>query len=177
MILRTFCLILLLFSTNCRMFKAMAKGPMTAWTKITPPDGTPAFQAGFRDGCQQMLYARGNGFYRWRYKYRYNPRMKGNQQYRAGQRRGASTCFNFVTPGVYSPDRYIFRHKIAAGFMAKDYNSATGGLFGGLDSPIPKAASGGLNGVFQVWGGSGSDSVFGANVLWAGGSKGQFFGQ
>ncbi len=164
---------LLLFISCCRWLEN-ASTPYTIGAGFKVPPGTPAFQQGYRDGCSQIFYSRGNSFYRWRHKYQYNPKMNGNSEYRFGYKRGGSFCFNFITPGVTAPDRYIFPNKDP--ILAMDYNK-TGFFEGPLDAFIPQAEWGGLDGVYKVWSGSGGDSVFGANPLWAGGSSGQFFGQ
>ncbi len=139
------------------------------------PEGTPAFKRGYRDGCSQILYSRGNMFYRFKHRYHYDTKMNGNAEYRFGYKRGISYCFNSITPGVTSPDRMLFQHKDP--ILAMDYNNTAGGMFDGVDPFIPAADFGGLDGVFKVWSGSGSNSALSANPLWAGGSSGQFFGQ
>lgn len=165
-----------LMLSSCRWFTE-ASTPYTFMSSMKIPQGTPAFQQGYRDGCSFLFYARGNGYYRTVYKYKYNPKLNGNPEYRFGYKRGISFCFNYIVPGVKSIDQFIFPYKdpIVAG------NINDTGLFGkqkgGLDAFIPQAPDSGLNGVFSAFSGSGSNSVFGANPLWAGGSKGQFFGQ
>lgn len=167
-------IIILIFSiSSCRWFKE-ATLPYTFASKFKVPPGTPAFRQGYKDGCSFLFYARGNGFYRFMHKYKYDPKMNGNPEYRFGYKRGISFCFNFIVPGVKSADRYIIPYDVA--ITAGDINKV--GFFeSGVDAFIPQAPGGGLDGVFQTWSGSGGNSVFGANPLWAGGSKGQFFGQ
>ena len=109
------------------------------------------------------------------HKYNYNTKLNGNSEYRFGYTRGKSFCFNYIVGGVSSFDRMLFPHKDP--IVAQDYNTTVDGMFGGVDSPIPAADNGGLNGLFDMWAGSGSTSALGANPLWAGGSSGQFFGQ
>lgn len=143
-----------------------------------PEDGTPIFKQGYRDGCSFLFYARGNGYYRFMHKYKYDPRLSGSNEYRLGYKRGISYCFNFIVPGVYSIDKYLFRYDVS--IKAGDYNET--GFFGkqkgGLDAFIPQGGGGGLNSVFgAVQKGSGGGTALGGNPLWAGGSKGQLFGQ
>ncbi len=169
--LRIILLITLLFFTSCRWFEA-ADTPFQMFGNFKVPEGTPVFKRGYRDGCATMLHARGNGFYRWKHKYNYNPKMHHHPEYRFGYKRGMSFCFNSITPGVTSWDRHLYYHKDNS-MMAKDYNST--GLFdGGVDVP---GSNSDLTNVLQAFWGKGKNSVMGGNVLWAGGSEGQFFGQ
>jgi len=172
--IRYFFLIILLFITSCR-WVSDASTSYAIGTGFKVPPGSPVFQQGFKDGCSQIFYSRGNMFYRWRHKYNYNTKLNGNSEYRFGYTRGKSFCFNYIVGGVSSFDRMLFPHKDP--IVAQDYNTTVDGMFGGVDSPIPAADNGGLNGLFDMWAGSGSTSALGANPLWAGGSSGQFFGQ
>ncbi len=76
-----------------------------AGTNIKIPDGTPSFKKGFVDGCSTLTYARGNLFYRMRYKNKatYNPKMIDNAEYNFGYTKGRSWCFHHVTGGKSSP--------------------------------------------------------------------------
>ena len=165
---------LLFFTSSCRWISE-ADTPFTMGMGFKIPDGTPVFKKGFYDGCSQLFYARGNGFYRWRHKYHYNPKMHQNPEYRFGYKRGMSYCFNSIVPGVASSDRYLFWHKGQA-IVAQDYNTV--GIFpqGGLSTAVPQAKNGGLDGVMNAFWGKKDHSVFGTHPLWAGGAKGQFFG-
>ncbi len=72
--------------------------PFYSGTNIEVPEGTPSFKKGFIDGCSAMTYARGNLFYRMRYKNKatYNPKMIDNTEYNFGYTRGRSWCFHQV---------------------------------------------------------------------------------
>lgn len=171
--MRIFLILLTVLSlSSCRWFTDGGT-PYTFMSKFKVPQGTPAFQQGYRDGCSFLFYARGNGYYRFMHKYKYDPKMNGNPEYRLGYKRGISFCFNFIVPGVKSIDKYIIPYDNA--ILAKDYND-TGFFEKGVDAFIPQS-EGGLDAVFGIWSGRGKSSVFGADPLWAGGSKGQFFGQ
>ncbi len=162
---------LLLFS-SCRWIEGMDT-PYTMFANFEVPEGTPVFKQGYRDGCSTLFYARGNAFYRWKHEYRYNPKMHQNPEYRFGYKRGMSYCFNTIVPGVTSWDRHLMYYKDDS-MMAKNYNDT--GMFGGALG-VPGETSNGLSNVLQAFWGTGENSVMGGNILWAGGSKGQFFGQ
>ncbi len=170
---------LLLFLPSCQWFSS-AGTPYFTMTNFKVPDGTPAFKSGFKDGCGAVLYSRGNIFYRSRYKYRYDPNMTGNSEYRFGHSRGYSWCFQKVLQGpVASFDKYLYTSGYDKTFSAKDINEAWGGMF--LDGPMkygPDSTNKGLNSMMSVWqtGIDGESSAFGSNPLWAGGAKGQFLG-
>lgn len=171
--IRILLLFTFLFFSSCRFIES-ADTPFTMGAGFKVPAGTPVFKQGFRDGCSTLFYARGNGFYRWKHKYRYNPKMHHNPEYRLGYKRGMSYCFNTIVPGVTSADRHLVYNRTDDSMLAKDYNK-TGFFSEGLG--FPGQTSGGLSSVLTTFWGTGENSVMGGNILWAGGSKGQFFGQ
>jgi hypothetical protein len=79
--------------------------PFYSGTNIKVPDGTPSFKKGFVDGCSTLTYARGNLFYRMRYKNKatYNPKMIDNTEYNFGYTKGRSWCFHHVVSGKSAP--------------------------------------------------------------------------
>lgn len=172
-------LISLIFLPSCRWITE-AGTPYFTLTNFKVPDGTPAFQAGFKDGCGSVLYSRGNMFYRSRYKYKYDPNMTGNSEYRFGHARGYSWCFQQVLVGpVASFDKYLYQGGYDETFSAKDINKAWDGMFkNGPMNDGPGFSEGGLNAVVDVWrhGIDNKSSAFGSNPLWAGGAEGQFLG-
>lgn len=163
--------------TSCKWFKD-AGTPYFSWTNFKVPDGTPAFQTGFKHGCSTVLYSRGNDFYRARYKYKYDPNMIGNTEYRFGHSRGYSWCFQQVLNGpVSSFDNYLVGSGYDKTFNTKDINEAWDGFF--KSSTLGSGPSSeGLDGMMSVWqtGIDGQTSALGGNPFWAGGAKGQFFG-
>ncbi len=191
-ILRIIAIILLsqvLFS--CRWITG-ASTPYFSFTNFKVPEGTPTFRQGYKDGCSSILYARGNDFYRSRYKYRYNTAMIGNTEYRFGYSRGWSWCFQNIVSGVGGsfggPDKTIFPYgqdSLTGGLDYTPANVNSTGLFqsnvnGGI-ATLPADGVDSMFGVFQKGtdgtgvGGVGG-TVFGTNPLWAGGSKGWWFG-
>ncbi len=179
-------LVLILFSLGgCRWFGNISK-PFLGGLDFKVPDGTPAFQQGFKDGCSVILYARGNGLYRDRYGYRFDPKMIGNPEYRFGHSRGQSWCFqNLIGPNpIASFDTYLNPHRAASGYgvfdmQSADIGSTWDGMFGsGAASGISNVTGSSLNSIFGAWGGNSTDgSVFNSNPIWGGNSKGQLFGQ
>lgn len=91
-------LFLMLLASSC-------SAPFYSGTNINVPDGTPSFKKGFTDGCSTLTYARGNLFYRMRYKNKatYNPKMIDNAEYNFGYTRGRSWCFHQVVSGKSGP--------------------------------------------------------------------------
>jgi hypothetical protein len=164
---------------GCKWF-TNAGTPYFQWTNFKIPEGTAAFKQGYKDGCSTVLYSRGNGFYRTRYQYRYDTKMIDNPEYRFGHSRGYSWCFQTILTGQTngSFDKYINPGGYDPTFNANNINNAWGGMFEGLDAPIKVNPGNGFDAMFGVWSGSGTGgSVFSSDPLWAGGSKGQFFGQ
>lgn len=178
-----FLLTILVFSlTSCRWFTEGFGSPFITMASFKLPNGSPAFQAGYKDGCNQIYYSRGNSFYRALHKYHYDTKMSGNKEYRFGYKRGISYCFNTVISGTAGPvgsaDKYIFPVSDPANMTLTEANgwNAVTQLFGGLKAPGNPTGSN-LDSQYEVWSGGSGGAVFTANPLWAGGSKGQFFGQ
>lgn len=173
-------IILFLQISGCKWF-SNAHTPYFSATAPNIPDGTPTFQRGFKDGCSASTYARSNVFYRNKNKYKYDPALIGNSEYRFGHARGYTWCFQqslaATTGAVGSWDRAIHPYGYDSTFSSGDIGSAWGGFFGGggsIGAPV-----GGDVGTFMgvLNGGSPGGSLMGANPLWAGGSAGQIFGQ
>lgn len=167
-------------SSSCKWFTT-AGTPFLMGTTVKAPKGTPNFQQGFRDGCSTAFYSRGNIFYRNFHGYQFNPTMIDNAEYRFGHQRGYSFCFlsilMYESGARGSFDRMLFPHGYDTGFNAGNVNEAWGGFFDGLDAPIQANPRNGFDSLFDIWGGGAGGGALSANPLWAGGSKGQFFGQ
>jgi hypothetical protein len=165
-----------------------------SFASIKVPNGTPAFQSGYKDGCSSVLYARGNIFYRTRFDYRYDPTMASNKEYKSGYSRGWGYCFGQVV-GVSptarpttSPDRLLAPYGLSPTFDMgpNSVNNAWGGFFGSrLSAPIDvnyDATPGGLDASFSILqngisGGVAGDgqTAFG-NPFWTGKTSVGFMG-
>lgn len=152
------------------------------------PQGTPAFQTGWKDGCETSSYSRGNIFYRTFRKHNYNTKMIGNPEYRFGYGRGYTWCFQNVVSGIGGPqasfDRALapYADNKTYGYGVFDTKADNigvmwGGFFGSdiMSSGANEGWDASL-GVLQKGGAGTGKSAFGT-ILWEGGSKGQFFGQ
>ncbi len=172
--------ILLLQIASCRWIES-AGPPALEWANLPTPDGTPLFKKGFRDGCSTAFYSRGNVYYRTKYGYRVDPILFRNGEYRFGHQRGYGYCFTLIAGGAgpnSSWDRYVSPYGYDKTFNAKDIGEAWDGFFGGGVGPFIQDNPGnGLDATVNVYSGGAGGGVFSANPLWAGGSKGQFFGQ
>jgi hypothetical protein len=185
--LRFLSIFFLCFLGGCKWFSS-AGTPYFKWTNFKVPNGTPAFQQGYKDGCSTVLYARGNVYYRTKYDYRYDPKMIGNPEYRFGHSRGYTWCFQQIIQGVSgamtSFDRAINPYGYDTTFNAGNTEAAWDGFFGSGNSPLGASTNSGFDGIFDVMQkgvaggvGGGGKSLFGTDPLWMGGSSGQFFGQ
>lgn len=178
---KTLLIIIVLSLTSCRWFGEGATKQFLRNFKIPTPPGSPNFKKGFLNGCGQTLYSRGNFFYRMMYKYEYDTSLNYNKDYRFGYKRGYNVCFlRIIATKMGSADRLLFPNAdgndIGTGFYSvTNYNDNTSGMFIGVDSPV--GPGGDINGVFEMWSEGDNGGVFQANPIWAGNSKGQFFGQ
>lgn len=173
--------------TSCRWFTDAGLSYI-AGTNLPIPNGSQAFRLGYKHGCEQIFYSRGNVLYRTRYSYNYDPKLNGNTEYRFGYARGKSFCFNYVIQGVSGPvggsDLYLFPYKdssgfIAGGIAAGNYNDTVDSMFDGLGAPV-NVTGGGFDGIFNMLtkgGGGTGKATFEGDPIWSGGSSGQFFGQ
>lgn len=181
-IFRNLLLVFLLELTGCKWFTS-AGDPFLKWSNITIPKGTPTFQQGFKDGCSTTLYSRGNVYYKTRYGYRYDPKLIGNPEYRLGHQRGYTWCFEHIVGSIpmTSFDRYILPYGGSGTFdmTTGNINTLWGGDYGFFGNGIWKESltdpSNGFDAIFGVWTNGGTGAL-NANPLWAGNSKGQFFG-
>lgn len=175
---------LILSCSGCKWFSNMGS-VFFKWTDFKTPDGTPAFQAGWKDGCNTSSYSRGNVWYRTWHKHGYNPKMIGNPEYRFGYGRGYSWCFQNVLSGIGGPqasfDRALFPYASNATYgygvfdtKADDIGTNWGGFFGG--NIMNSASNGSWDDIWGVVQTGGGKTALGT-VLWEGGSQGQFFGQ
>ncbi|MBU6338937.1 MAG: hypothetical protein KGQ36_03085 [Rickettsiales bacterium] len=176
-------LILLIFQLGgCEWFKHIGS-PYYSWTTPAIPDGTPAFQQGFRDGCSTSTYARSNVLYRNKNSYKYDPAMIGNPEYRFGHSRGYTWCFQQALSGdtgaVGSWDKYLFPGGYDTTFNSGDIGGAWDGFFGGTGGSLGGAVGGDVGGFMGTLTNSGTGAIGtgGGGPLWAGGSSGQIFGQ
>jgi hypothetical protein len=169
---------LLISLESCRWISG-AGMPKYAFTMPPIPDGTPAFKKGWEDGCRNAMYARGNVLYRNLNKFKLDPNLIDNSEYMFGLRRSYGFCaFNISIDGpVGSSDNYIFG-AYDDWFSAQNYNY-TGFFTCPPATPFAPHDSmpGGLDAMMGVWSKKDGGTALSGNPLWAGGSKGQIFGQ
>ena len=159
--------------SSCRWLED-SRLPFMSFMGVQVPNGSPIFKKGFRAGCKLFYSTRGNIFYRTFNSYEYDPKLHSNTEYRLGYQRGSAFCFNTINgsvgPNSGSFDRYILpTGNDPARMSAMDYNNTTSGMFSGI---MNQTAGGNVDDVVGIWRGS-----INGDILWASGSKGQFFGQ
>lgn len=185
--IKNIALVLLVILTSCRWFQS-ADTPFLMGNYMRLPQGTPIFQQGYKDGCGSSLYTRGNVFYRTIHKHNYNAKLIGNPEYRFGYSRGYTTCFQIVVSGASGPQASFDAYFSYSGTFDMSGNGNINNLWGGFFND-GEDASGiwqgdvtnsnvSLQNVVNIWqNAERGGTVLGGNPLWAGGSKGQFFGQ
>lgn len=178
---KTLFFIILLFTSSCRWFSA-AEMPFFMGGYVTPPQGTPIFVQGWKEGCNSSSYTRGNVFYKTIHHIQYDPKLIDNPEYRFGYARGYTTCFQIVVSGNSGPQASFDTFILPQGAGTFDYMKAgdingtwgmfSSGIFQG-DVTNSNFVENGFDGIVKVVG----SGVINGNPLWAGGSAGQFFGQ
>jgi hypothetical protein len=172
-------IIFLLNLSGCKWF-TQASPSFYAMTDYAVPEGTPAFQQGFKDGCSAASYSRGNTLYKHLNSFKYDTALIGNTEYVFGQKRGYSWCFQQAQSTTSGPngswDRAIEPHGYDPTFSSGDIGTAWDGMFGGSGGSLGGAIGGDVGGFMGTLNGSGS-GIMSGNPIWAGGSKGQIFGQ
>lgn len=163
--------------SSCRWFTRDATDNFLRNFNVPKPPGSPIFLKGFTDGCSQILYSRGNFFYRTMFSYKYDTSLNYNKDYRFGYKRGYNACFlSIIASKMPSFDKALFPggsgNDIGTGFYNQTNYDDTSGMFGGI---LNSGFGGDVNGVLENLGSGGG--VIDANPLWAGNSKGQLFGQ
>ncbi len=163
--------------TSCRWFTSDATDNFLRNFKVPSPPGSPVFKKGFKHGCSSILYSRSNFFYRTMFKYEYDTSLRYNKDYSFGYKRGYNACFlAIITSKVPSFDKALFPmasgNDIGMGFYNQTNYDHTSGMFDGI---LNMGFGGNVNGVVENLGSG--DSVLDSNPIWAGNSKGQFFGQ
>lgn len=176
-IIRILLVLTALGTSSCRWFTSDATDNFLRNFNVPNPPGSPNFKKGFKHGCSQILYSRGNFFYRFMFKYEYDTALNYNKDYRFGYKRGYNACFlSIIASKMPSFDKALFPagggNDIGTSFYSQTNYDDTSGLFDGI---LNDRFGGDLNGVVENLGSGGG--VMSANPLWAGGSQGQFFGQ
>lgn len=163
---------------SCEMMKIPFKRNALAYTTFAVPDGTPAFQAGYKAGCSAIVYARGNVFYRSRYDYYYDPKMIDNGEYKSGYSRGWAWCFGEIVGtdpakgtvgggGSGLSGSFIYPNGTPFDTNPSSVQNAWGGFFGSSAPNIIETGNG-LDGSYDVWTGKDNGgTAFGASPIWS----------
>ena len=157
-----------LLLTNCRWFTDAKLSPM-AFGKAIEVEGTPKFKMGFKDGCETVLHARGYGFYRSKYKWKFNPDLIDDPEYSFGRKRGYNYCFGYVIGGSghFSGgwDKYILGNFGGTPFnMGKA--SIDGTVPGGDVFNVLNVPAGGVSGSLDVLSGGNGGGALSAHPFW-----------
>jgi hypothetical protein len=170
----------LLQITGCKWFET-ASIPYNAFTNFKVPDGTPIFQQGYRDGCQNGLYSRGNTFYRSRYHgFNYSTDLMDNPEYKMGYGRGYGFCFTYISGTSTAPsgsaDAYIYGAGTQFDMGRGDYNNSLRYADSTWGDAFNVGGYGGINGVWGEMQAPKGFSAFGSHPLYGTPSSGQIFG-
>ncbi len=169
-----FFLITILALSGCKFFTGAARYNL-ANMKYTVPAGTPIFQQGYRDGCENGLLTRGNTLYRMKYRgFNYTPSLIENPEYKFAYGRGYGYCFTINTAGSHAggTDAFIYGKGVAdlrKTSLSETLNYETGTWNNPLNDKY-----GGLNGVFDGITKPKGFSVFGSHPFY-GTSHNQIF--
>ncbi|MES2677617.1 MAG: hypothetical protein V4612_04820 [Pseudomonadota bacterium] len=177
MMKNSFFLLMILLISGCKMFTGSELYFFTG-TNYKVPDGTPSFQTGFRDGCENGIYSRANVFYRTRYHgYKYHPSLIDNPEYKFGVGRGYSYCFSMNTAGVHTGgfDQFIYGRGTPFDMGRGNIDSTVNYEQGSWNNPF-NISGGGVDGVWGAVQAPKGFSTFGSHPLYGTPSSGQVFG-
>ena len=164
--------------SSCAWIKN-ATTPYFAFTNFKVPDGTPKFQAGYKDGCSTALYSRGTVLYRNRYSYKFDPKMIDDPEYNFGHNRGYGWCFmNAVGASGIRGSGVDAIHPYESSGYDPTHNPSSIKSFGGIMSnkQMWKMNYYNINDVFSPFKyGTDGSSTLTNNLLWSSGYSGGFF--
>ncbi len=174
---KIFLLISLLSFSSCKFFTG-ADSYFFMGTNYQVPDGTPAFQQGWKDGCENGIYTRANTFYRTKYhKFNYQPSLIDNPEYKFAYGRGYGYCFSMNTSGAHSGgyDAFIYGRGTPFDMGQGNIDGTVNYETGTWNNPL-NTNSGGIDG---VWGAAQSPkgfSLFSSHPLYGTPNSNQIFG-
>jgi len=174
---KIFYLLIILTLSSCKFFTG-AKRYHLANTNYTVPDGTPTFQQGFRDGCENGIHSRGNSLYRTKYSsYQYHPDLIDNPEYQFGYGRGYGWCFTLNTAGGHGGgfDSFIYGKGVPFDMNKGSIDSTVNYETGSWKNPL-NVQTGGLDGVLQSVQSPKGWSAFSSHPLYGTPSSNQVFG-
>jgi hypothetical protein len=166
MIKKIFYFITILTLENCKLFTGASTYYLTG-TNYKVPDGTPAFQQGFRDGCESGLHSRGNVLYRTRYSHKYTPSLIDNPEYKFGYGRGYGWCFTTQTAGGHTGgfDAFIYGKGVPFDMGRASIDGTVQYETGSWSNPLNTNA-GGVDGIIGAVQSPKGFSTFGTHPLY-----------
>jgi hypothetical protein len=167
------------FLSSCKLFTGSSLSHL-AFTNFKVPDGTPIFQKGYSDGCQNGLFSRGNMLYRTRYGiggFKYDADYIDNPEYRFGVSRGYSYCFTYNTAGrmVRPMDEYLYGKGTQFNMGRNSYNKSLQ-YESGSWSNAANVKHGGVNGIFSAVTKPKGFTAMGSHPLFGTPNSNQLFG-
>jgi hypothetical protein len=151
---------------------------LVANTNYTIPDGTPTFKQGWKDGCENALYSRGNTFYRTKYHgFKYSPELIENPEYKFGYGKAYSYCFTLNTAGAHTGgfDSFIYAKGTPFDMERASIDKTLNNEEGTWSNPV-NVKHGGVNGNFDTLQSPKGFSVFGSHPLYGTPNDKQIFG-
>ncbi|MFT6331880.1 MAG: hypothetical protein ACJAW3_000200 [Lentimonas sp.] len=177
MIKKLILILILLSFSNCKAVTG-ARRYFYLGTQYSVPDGTPIFQKGYRDGCENGIYSRGNAFYRTKYNgYNYDYSLIENPEYKFGYGKGYGYCFTTNTVGGHSlggSDAFIYGKGVPFDMGRGNIDDTLNYETGHWSNPF--ASGKGLDGVVDSIQSPKGFSVFGSHPLYGTTNEKQIFG-
>jgi hypothetical protein len=177
MIKKIFLLIILISLGNCKFFTG-ARSYFYLGTKYAIPDGTPIFQKGYRNGCENGIYSRGNVLYRSKYhNFNYDYSLINNPEYKFGYAKGYGYCFTTNTSGNQSAggfDVFIYAKGLPFDMGRNSIDNTVNYETGHWKNPF--ASGKGINGIADAVQSPKGFSAFGTHPLYGTSNKEQIFG-
>jgi hypothetical protein len=170
-------LMLVLALGGCKLFSG-PKSYFLSNMNYNVPQGTPAFQQGWRDGCENGLYARGNALYRSKYNgYQYTIELMDNPEYKFGYGRAYGYCFTLNTAGAHDGgfDQFIYARGVPFDMGRASIDGTMNYETGTWSNPI-HVKNKGVDSIFDSIQSPKGFSAFGSHPLYGTPNDKQIFG-
>jgi hypothetical protein len=175
--IKIFSIILILTLSGCKLFSGSSRY-VFANMNYAIPDGTPTFKQGWKDGCENGIFSRGNTLYRTKYSgFKYTTELIDNPEYKFAYGRAYGYCFTMNTAGAHTGgfDSFIYARGTPFDMGRGNIDDTVNYETGSWKNPL-NVKHKGVNGNFDAIQSPKGFSVFGSHPLYGTPNDNQIFG-